>query len=69
MTEKKIPKVRSVEFNVSVEELPEFNISVIGFPDISMIGDIKIDIKPSSLKDACFIVTEELKKEINFIIL
>ena len=37
--EKKIPRVKSVDFHVTVDEVPTFEFEMLGLPDIEMVGD------------------------------
>lgn len=63
---KKIPKVKAVDFRVAVDEVPTFNFEMMGKPDIDMSGRVNFDFSPENLHDACFIVSEELKKHGDF---
>lgn len=38
--EKEIPRVKSVDFHVAVDEVPTFEFEMLGLPDIEMVGDI-----------------------------
>lgn len=63
---KTIPRVKAVDFRVAVDEVPTFNFEMTGKPDIDMTGRVNFDFSPKNLHDACFIVSEELKKHGDF---
>lgn len=62
----KVPHVRSVDFRVAVDEVPTFTFETLGKPDIDNPGDVKFSFKPENLSEACFIISEELKKHGDF---
>ena len=59
---KKINKVRSIDFGVSVECLPEVNIEIVGGCDFEGLADVKFDYSPCNVMEACKILLEELQK-------
>ena len=58
--EKEIPRVKSVDFHVAVDEVPTFEFEMFGLPDIEMIGDIRFRFTPESVTDAVTILRHEL---------
>lgn len=48
--------VRSVDFHVGVEEVPEFEISLFGCPDIDMAGDILFSFTPETIQEASVVL-------------
>lgn len=62
----KVPHVRSANFRVAFDEVPAFTFETLGEPDIDMLGDVRFSFKPENLSEACFIISEELKKHGDF---
>lgn len=56
---KEIPRVKSVDFHVSVDEIPKFEFEISGLPDIEMFGDIRFRFIPESVTDAVAILRHE----------
>lgn len=61
-----VPCVKSATFSTCAGEVPEFKFETAGIPDIDTMGCVIFDISPENLRDACFIVSEELKKHGDF---
>lgn len=61
-----VPRVRSVDFHVAADEAPLFTFDVCGKPDIDIEGDVEFTFTPENLSDACFIISEELKRHGQF---
>lgn len=57
---KEIPRVKSVDFHVAVDEAPTFEIEMFGLPDIEMVGDIRFRFTPESVTDAVAVLRHEL---------
>ena len=57
-----IPNVRSVDFHVGVEEVPEFTFNTIGIPDIDVMGRVVFAPSPTNLQEACKIIAHELQE-------
>lgn len=59
-----IPKVRSVDFHVSVDEMPSFTIETIGMPDIEMQGrcDFRFDV--TTVNQAWEVLKTAMKKDL-----
>lgn len=51
-----VKRVRSVDFHVGVEEVPEFEISLFGCPDIDMAGDILFSFTPETIQEASVVI-------------
>ena len=56
----KVPRVKSVDFHVAVDEIPTFEFEMFGLPDIEMVGDIRFRFTPESVTDAVSILRHEL---------
>ena len=63
---KDIPDVRSVDFHVGVNKLPEFTFNTNGIPDIDVMARVEINPSPTNLQEACQIVANELQKHGEF---
>lgn len=57
---KKIPRVKSVDFHVSVDEVPTFKFEMMGAPDIEMECLTQISVSPQSITDAISVLRHEL---------
>ena len=57
---KKVRNVKSVDFHVSVGEIPKFEFEISGLPDIEMFRDIRFRFTPESVTDAVAILRHEL---------
>lgn len=60
--EKKIDKVKYIDFSVGVDEIPTFTFETIGIPDIDMPGRVILDCKPINVTEAVKILRNELLK-------
>lgn len=60
--EKKVGKVKRIDFSVGVEEVPTFVFETMGVPDIDMPGRIIFDCKPENVTEAIKIIRNELLK-------
>ena len=58
--DKKIKNVKSVDFRVAVDEVPQFTFETIGLPDIDMIGDIRFKFTPETVQQASVVLRNEL---------
>lgn len=63
---KEIPKVRSIDFHVSKDEIPCFTIETMCVPDIEMQGrcDFRFDVE--TVKQACEVLKREFRTNIDF---
>ena len=59
---KKIPNVRSVDFRVAVDEVPQFTFETLGLPDIDMHGDVQFRFAPETVQQAAVVLQNEFKK-------
>lgn len=57
---KKIERVKSVDFRVAVDEVPQFTFETIGLPDIDMSGDIRFRFTPETVQQATMVLRNEL---------
>lgn len=57
---KEIPRVKSVDFHVTVDEVPTFEFEMFGLPDIEMESEVKFSYTPQSIEDAVRILRREL---------
>lgn len=55
----KIRNVRSIDFHVSVDEIPIFEFETIGMPDIDMKGDVKFSFTPETVQEATVVLRHE----------
>lgn len=57
---KKIERVKSVDFRVAVDEVPQFTFETMGLPDIDMSGDIRFKLTPETVQQASVVLRNEL---------
>lgn len=55
-----VPRVKSVDFHVSVDEVPIFNFEMMGAPDIEMECLSQISVSSQSITDAISVLRHEL---------
>ena len=58
--DKKIKNVKSVDFRVAVDEVPQFTFETMGLPDIDMSGDIRFRFIPETVQQASIVLRNEL---------
>ena len=59
-----IKKVRSIDYHVGVDKLPEVSLEVVGTADIDLEADyVKLDITPDNVESAVTILRTELSKD------
>ncbi len=58
--DKKIKNVKSVDFRVAVDEMPQFTFETMGLPDIDMRGDIRFKFTPGTIQQAVIVLRNEL---------
>ena len=58
----KIQNVRSVDFRVAVDEVPQFTFETLGFPEIDMQGDVQFSFTPETVQQAAVVLRNELSK-------
>ena len=59
---KKIQNVRSVDFRVAVDDVPQFTFKTLGLPEIDMTGDIQFSFTPETVQQAAVVLRNELSK-------
>ena len=59
---KKISNVRSVDFRVAVDEVPQFTFETLGLPEIDMAGDVQFSFTPKTVQQASVVLRNELLK-------
>ena len=57
---KTIPRVKSVDFHVSVDEVPTFSLELMAEPDIQMEALTQISFTSKSITDAILVLRHEL---------
>lgn len=57
---KEITRVRHVDANFDVDEVPTVNVEIAGGLDFEGMADIHFDYSPKTVKEACKILREEL---------
>ena len=58
----KITRVRHVDANFDVDEVPTVNVEILGGLDFEGMADIHFDYSPKTVKEACKILRDELLK-------
>lgn len=58
----KITRVRHIDANFDVDEIPTVNVEIVGGFDFEGIADIHFDYSPYTVKEACKIIQDELLK-------
>ena len=58
----KITRVRHIDANFDVDEIPTVNVEIVGGFDFEGMADIHFDYSPQTVKEACKILREELLK-------
>ena len=59
---KTIPRVKSVDFHVSVDEVPTFSLELMAEPDIQMEALTQISFTSKSITDAISVLRHELSQ-------
>ena len=59
---KEITRVRHVDANFDVDEVPTVNVEILGGLDFEGMADIHFDYSPYTVKEACKILRDELLK-------
>ena len=58
----KITRVRHIDANFDVDEVPTVNVEIVGGLDFEGMADIHFDYSPYTVKEACKILRDELLK-------
>ena len=61
---KGITRVRHIDANFDVEEIPTVNVEIAGGLDFEGMADIYFDYSPYTVKEACKILRDELLKNV-----
>ena len=56
--EKKVERVKSVDFHAGVDEVPVFKFETIGIPDIDMLGDVQFKFTPKTVQEAAAVIVK-----------
>ena len=57
-----ITRVKHIDANFDVDEIPTVNVEIVGGLDFEGMADIHFDYSPQTVKEACKILREELLK-------
>ena len=58
----KITRVRHIDANFDVDEIPTVNVEIVGGFDFEGMADIHFDYSPYTVKESCKILRDELLK-------
>ena len=58
---KQIHGVRSVDFRIAVDEVPQFTLETLGLPDIDMIGNVQFSFTPETVQQAAVVLKREFE--------
>lgn len=58
----KITRVRHIDANFDVDEIPTVNVEIVGGFDFEGMADIHFDYSPYTVEEACKILRDELLK-------
>lgn len=59
---KKIERVKAVDFRAAVDDVPTFIFETMGLPDIDMSGDVRFSFTPQTVVEAVQVLRNELLK-------
>lgn len=62
INDKKIERVKAVDFRVAVNEVPTFCFEMTGFPEIDMPGDVRFSFAPKTVQESVKVLRNELLK-------
>ena len=57
----KVKGVRSVDFRVAIDEVPQFTFETLGLPEICMAGDVQFRFTPETVQQAAVVLMNEFK--------
>ena len=57
----KVKGVKSVDFRVAVDEVPQFTFETLGLPEICMAGDVQFRFTPETVQQAAVVLMNEFK--------
>ena len=58
----KVNNVKSVDFRVAVDEVPQFTFETLGLPEIDMPGTVQFGFTPETVQQAAVVLRNELSK-------
>ena len=58
---KKISNVRSVDFRVAIDEVPQFTFETLGLPEIDMPGTVQFSFTPETVQQAAAVLKHEFE--------
>lgn len=64
--ENKVNNVKSVDFHVTVDEIPAFTFETCGLPDIDMSSDVQFRFTPKTVQQAAIVLQNEFKNSAEF---
>ena len=59
--ENKVKGVKSVDFRVAIDEVPQFTFETLGLPEICMAGDVQFRFTPETVQQAAVVLMNEFK--------
>lgn len=57
----KVNNLKSVDFRVAVDEVPQFTFETLGLPEIDMAGDIQFSFTPETVQQAAVVLKHEFE--------
>lgn len=57
----KVKGVKSVDFRVAVDEVPQFFLETIGLPEIDMPGTVQFSFSPETVQQAAAVLKHEFE--------
>ena len=58
----KVNNVRSIDFRVAVDEVPQFTFETLGLPEIDMPGTVQFSFTPETVQQAAVVLQNEFKR-------
>ena len=59
--ENKVKGVKSVDFRVAIDEVPQFTFETLGLPEIDMAGDVQFRFAPETVQQAAVVLKNEFQ--------
>ena len=59
--ENKVKGVKSVDFRVAIDEVPQFTFETLGLPEICMAGDVQFRFTPETVQQAAAVLKHEFE--------
>lgn len=57
----KVSNVRSIDFRVAVDEVPQFTFETLGLPEIDMSGTVQFSFAPETVQQAAVVLKHEIQ--------